>query len=225
MLLSHFKQNEQEEEDQDEQEEEEVDLTERQHLFPLPPVLRHRRPLFTLSFWKFCTSQISFRFSKLSGFDKICKFYSFDILFGNPLGMGWLAWDSASIRRIESAFFKRVRRSSGDRSSTCACPIFITKHTSSKVFWSHINRGILEISSIRTYLFLGNIAFGDVYFLRHPKEVVHPVVVHPEFSSIGASYNVWGVSWLKSQLSWQIQWATFSSSLTSIIDLSHPTPV
>ena len=49
MLLSHFKQNEQEEEDQDEQEEEE-DLTERQHLFPLPPVLRHRRPLFTLSF-------------------------------------------------------------------------------------------------------------------------------------------------------------------------------
>ena len=49
MLLSHFKQNEQEEEDQDEQEEEE-DLTERQHLLPLPPVLRHRRPLFTLSF-------------------------------------------------------------------------------------------------------------------------------------------------------------------------------
>ena len=49
MLLSHFKQNEQEEEDQDEQEEE-VDLTERQHLLPLPPVLRHRRPLFTLSF-------------------------------------------------------------------------------------------------------------------------------------------------------------------------------
>ena len=50
MLLSYFKQNEQEEEDQDEQEEEEVDLTERQHLLPLPPVLRHRRPLFTLSF-------------------------------------------------------------------------------------------------------------------------------------------------------------------------------
>ena len=49
MLLSYFKQNEQEEEDQDEQEEE-VDLTERQHLLPLPPVLRHRRPLFTLSF-------------------------------------------------------------------------------------------------------------------------------------------------------------------------------
>ena len=49
MLLSYFKQNKQEEEDQDEQEEEE-DLTERQHLLPLPPVLRHRRPLFTLSF-------------------------------------------------------------------------------------------------------------------------------------------------------------------------------
>ena len=49
MLLSYFKQNEQQEEDQDEQEEE-VDLTERQHLLPLPPVLRHRRPLFTLSF-------------------------------------------------------------------------------------------------------------------------------------------------------------------------------
>ena len=49
MLLSYFKQNEQEGEDQDEQEEE-VDLTERQHLLPLPPVLRHRRPLFTLSF-------------------------------------------------------------------------------------------------------------------------------------------------------------------------------
>ena len=40
------------------------------------------------------------------------------ILFVNSLSIGWLAWDSASMRRIESAFFKRVRRSSGDRSST-----------------------------------------------------------------------------------------------------------
>ena len=40
------------------------------------------------------------------------------ILFVNSLSIGWFAWDSASMRRIESAFFKRVRRSSGDRSST-----------------------------------------------------------------------------------------------------------
>ena len=39
---------------------------------------------------------------------------------GDLLVTGGAAWDSASIRRIESAFFSRVRRSSGDRSSVCS---------------------------------------------------------------------------------------------------------
>ena len=64
----------------------------------------------------------------LAGFKYLSRYIHFEqskyqqrlcfILFVNSLSIGWFAWDSASMRRIESAFFKRVRRSSGDRSST-----------------------------------------------------------------------------------------------------------
>ena len=45
------------------------------------------------------------------------------------------------------------------------------------------------------YLFLRNISFRDVDLLRNPKDVS----LQPEFSSIGASHNVRGVSGLKSR--------------------------
>ena len=76
-------------------------LAESKHLLTLPPVLRHGHWLVSLA--------LCGEVSQLIPPTK-----------GDLLVTGGAAWDSASIRRIESAFFSRVRRSSGDRSSVCS---------------------------------------------------------------------------------------------------------
>ena len=134
---------------------------------------------------------MSLRFFKLSRFDKVYKFYFiWRLTWYGLVGLGLCKHPTDRI-----GFFQT--------GSTLLWRSLVHLGMShidiiASVLKSHESRETQNLQH-QNYLFLGNISFRDVNLLRHPKEIVHP-----EFSSIGASYNVWRVSRLKSQSSWQI---------------------